>query len=82
MSAPLKHFQILHDRELDALEDSPDDDADMSAVRCVIRELRALRLVVRAAESWATSHQSKAMHARMDTSEHALWKAVQTWKAS
>ena len=34
---------ILNDRELDALYNSPDDDVDMAAVRCVVRELRSLR---------------------------------------
>lgn len=36
-------FHILNSRELEALASSSDDDVDMAAVRCVVREVRELR---------------------------------------
>lgn len=36
-------FGILNEREIAHLYDSPEDDVDMAAVRCVVRELRDRR---------------------------------------
>lgn len=43
MSERAKDWEILNERELAHLENSPGDDCDMAAVKCVVRELRDRR---------------------------------------
>jgi len=47
-------LDILTESELTTLEQSSGDDCCMASVRCVVRELRAARLVVAAAEALAS----------------------------